>query len=48
MTGKYLTYNGNNVSIRSKEEVEGGGFVSNGLINLICSPEPECLKLERG
>lgn len=35
----------------SKEEVEGGGFLSHGLVNLICSePEEdsEGKKLERG
>ena len=52
VTGKYLKYNGFRVRITSKEEVEGGGFINRGLINLICS-EPaveggEGKKLDRG
>jgi hypothetical protein len=46
VTGKYLSYNGFKVSITSKEEIEGGGFLSNGLINLICSEDG--MKIERG
>ena len=34
------------MSITSKEEVEGGGFISLGLVNLICSEDGR--KLERG
>ena len=51
VTGQYLTYKDYQVRILSTEEIEGGGFISNGLINLICS-EPvegkEGRKIERG
>lgn len=46
VTGKFLSYNGFKVSITSKNEIEGGGFLSNGLINLICSEDGR--KIERG
>jgi hypothetical protein len=46
VTGKYLTFNGFKVTITPKTEIEGGGFVSKGLINLICDGEGK--KLDRG
>ena len=51
VTGKYLTYNDFKVRIISQMEVEGGGFESNGLVNLICTEGDEGKegrKIERG
>lgn len=51
VTGKLLTYQDYQVRVTSKEEVEGGGFKSHGLINLICSEGVDGMegrKLERG
>lgn len=54
VTGQILTYNGFKVEIKSKEEIEDGGFKSEGLVNLICGFEevegsdPSPLLLERG
>jgi hypothetical protein len=43
VTGKYLTFNGFRVMITPKSEIEGGGFISRGLINLICNEEGQKL-----
>jgi len=37
VTGKYLTYKDFRVQVTPKEQIEGGGFINKGLINLICS-----------
>ena len=43
VTGKYLTFEGFKVMITPKSEIEGGGFISHGLINLICNEEGQKL-----
>ena len=37
VTGQILKYEGYNVEIESKEQIENGGFKSEGLVNLICA-----------
>lgn len=46
VTGQILTFGGFQVEIQSKEEVEGGGFNSEGQVNLVCTQTGALL--ERG